>query len=376
MDIRLIRFKGKYFNSVDEKEDKRFIEEINDTLFDDDCALKDDAPNALLTVLFVESDGIEDQYQSFDFSSINPLIILVGKHPRALKGALELNSYLILRDYDPLLINGKEASLLLELHKVMLLKSKLSGSSLGAFGTFKKNDQNDVEDLEKKFDLHIIHFSRKKFLDIYFETEPSDIPSSNVIRKYITSEEEFDEFKKLYHTINYFVINYDLKAIAFDLKGFNCYTSLLASLFIDRGVSFIVDNDLTSLISLYALNSISETNAMYASLSKMEFTKNKISLIISNPPLNILNSEQGLLKGNITLCKIALNHRHLFSFNGKIIDSSLIDRYSYLVNVEIEGRELFPLFNEPLGGTLAFSYGDYIGNLLAFDNIISLNEKD
>ena len=375
MDIQLIRFKNKHFKPIDLKEDARFIEELNDTLFDNDCVLVDESKDPLFTIMFVESDNIEEEFSKHYFALYNPLIILVGKHVTALKGALELNSYLLLHDYDPLIVNGREASLIVEISKVIALKKQMIGSKLGAIGLFKNDERNNVKDLENKFGLTVQRFSKKRFVEAYLASEPLDIPHMDTFNKLISDKEELDNIKKLYHAINCFLLTYDLKGAAFNIPEYNRHASLLASIFNEKGYSFIVENDLTSLLSVYALNSISETGAMYASLSNIDFSHNKLTLLVKNLPFNLLQNELGLKKEEVTMCKISLNHRHIYSFSGKITDSRQLDHHSLLVDVEVEGREMFALFNEPLGGTLALTYGDYLGNLLAFDNIISLNER-
>ena len=375
MEIQLIKFKNKSFSLKDTKEDKQFIEELNDVLFDNDFVLVDESKDPILKILFVESDNIDDQMEKADFSSIHPHLILVGRHPTALKGALDLNAYLMLHDYDPLLIIEKEASLMTEFAKVMALKHQIKDSHLLAVGSFRNNAKNSVLDLEKKFGIEVHRITKKKFFDYYNNIDVMDIPHQDIINKFINNEDDLIEIKKLYHTLKYFFDLYNIRGLAIDIKELNHLLPFVASLFNEKGYSVIIDNDLTSLFSLHILNSISETNALYASLMKFEFEHERITLLIKNPPLNVLNNEQGLTKGEVTLSKIGLNHSHIYSFNGKIVDSKILDEHSLVCSIEVKGRELFTIFNEPLGGSIALTYGDYLGNLLAFDNIMMVEDR-
>ena len=97
----------------------------------------------------VESDKYEASFKKIRGKLINPVIILSGKSRTAFKGALELNARLMIEGYHPLVVKGNDAddaSIISEVAKVMIAKSKISNNNIAIIGNLdeKQYDKKNI----------------------------------------------------------------------------------------------------------------------------------------------------------------------------------------------------------------------------------------
>ena len=72
--------------------------------------------------------------------------------------------------------------------------------------------------------------------------------------------------------------------------------------------------------------------------------------------------------------KFGYDNKHFMAINGKITSSRLVEG-EVEITVHLEEREMFDIFREATGGSLAFSYGDSLANIFAYDNILYFDNK-
>lgn len=376
-EIKLIRLKSSSLAKKDIKNDDLFIDEINDSLFDNEAVLLEETSHPLLTVFFVESDDIENEYKKVRDYLVNPIIILVGRHFSALRGALELNTIMNLDGYDPLIINKREASLLNELLKVGLMRDRISKMHLALVGSdHSLTERGNVTYFYDRYHLGITKISKKEFIDAFVNTEPGNLPRSELIAKLYPDQVKQDKINRLYQVAMKFVKEYNLSGIAFSIKEFGELINPVCSILNERGISAVNEGDLYSLVSLSTLNAVSEANSIYAQISNIDFEQNSVSFVSKVAPLYLLNGDSSLAKGTITIYKISYDKKHITALEAKIVSSSLLDDKYVEIGVELEGQRIFDFINDVIGGTVAICYGDFVGVLLAYENTLRLDNRE
>lgn len=379
MEINLIRlYSPLLVASTTLKEDDDYINELNDTLFDNDCVIKENVMNPLINVLFIESRGIDKKFKEIEPLLFNPLIILVGKHYTALKAALEVNSYLTLHNKEPLILNAREGHLIQEFAKVMNMKNKLFHSDYGFIGTSNKLiDKLGIDYFKNKFKINIKKMSKAEFFRQLEDEEEIPLPKEEqILSLFIDHDEELSTLRKAYRILLRFLEENKLKGLAINIFDINFQAEVISSLLSEKGYSIVVDDDIYGLISVSILNLLAGSSALYGMIYQIDLEGGKLSLLVNNAPINMLSASKTLSKGNITLYKMSFDHKRMVVTTGKIVESNYVDRNMVKCDIEVDDRELFTLYNETVGGTLAFTYGDFVGNILAFNNILRLEEEE
>ena len=137
----------------------------------------------------------------------------------------------------------------------------------------------------------------------------------------------------------------------------------------EKGVSFILENDLCGLISLALLNALNDSIAIYADIINVDLNKNELVISSNAIPFSFISKEGTIDNGDISLMKFAYDNKHFIALNGKITSSRIVEG-EVEITVHLEEREMFDIFREATGGTIAFTYGDSIANIFAYDNIL------
>jgi hypothetical protein len=123
------------------------------------------------------------------------------------------------------------------------------------------------------------------------------------------------------------------------------------------------------------LNALNDSIAVYASIVNVDLEKNDVVISSNSVPFSFISKEGTVDNGNITILKFGYDNKHFLAISGKINSSRLVNGEVELT-VHLEERELFELFREATGGTFAFSYGDSIANIFAYDNILYFDNKN
>lgn len=380
MNIKLFKLTDTKVSNEVIKADNNFINELNDALFDEDFYLDPNARNYLYPVVMVESDKYEASFKKIRGKLINPVIILSGKSRTAFKGALELNARLMIEGYHPLVVKGNDAddaSIISEVAKVMIARSKISNNNIALIGNLdeKQYDKKNINgELLKKHQLNLIKIGNTELEDVINKVKPSSLPQKLILNK-LFNPSDYAAFNKLYSAIMYLVDKYQLIGICLNVDFDIHFLYPLASLLNEKGVSLILENDLHGLLSLMLLNALNDSIAVYASIVNVDLEKNDIVISSNSVPFSFISKEGTVDNGDITILKFGYDNKHFLAISGKINSSRLVNGEVELT-VHLEERELFELFREATGGTFAFSYGDSIANIFAYDNILYFDNKN
>lgn len=354
--------------------DNSFINELNDSLFDDDYNLDSNARNYLFPVIMVESDEFLESYKRIKDKLINPVIILSGKGRKAFKGALELNARLSIEGFHPLVVKGNEtddAVLIKEVAKVIIARNKIENSNFAIIGNLstKQINQNlKTGDIIKKHNINVIKIGNSELEDTIEKIKPTSLPHKAIISK-LFNHTDYLAFNKLYNALMYLVDKYKLSAVSLRVDYDYHFLYPLASLLNEKGVSFILENDLCGLLSLSLLNALNDSIAIYADLVNADLEKNDLIISSNTVPFSFISKEGTIDNGDITLMKFAYDNKHFLAMNGKITSSRIING-EMEITVHLEERDMFEIFREATGGTIAFTYGDSLANIFAYDNIL------
>ena len=380
MNIKLFRLSDVKLDLETIKKDEAYINELNDALFDNDYTLDAHARTYLFGVLFVESDQYINSFKKIKDKLTNPVLILVGKGRKAFKGALEVNAKLMLEGYHPLIVKGGEkedSSLISEVSKVMIAKNKIVDSNIAIIGNSSEkriNDKSENGELSKKFNFNIIKIGNLELEDAVEKAKLSNLPHKLVLSKKFTHS-DYVTFNKLYNALMSLVDKYKLSGIALNVDYDEHFLYPLASLLNEKGISLILENDLHGLFSLMLLNALNDSIAIYADIVNIDLEKSDLVLASSSVPFSFINNTGALDKGDITMLRFGYDNKHFLALNGKITSSSLVNNEVEIV-VHLEERDVFELFREAIGGTLAFSYGDSVANIFAYDSIIYFDNNN
>lgn len=379
MNIKLFRLSDIKLSPEVIKEDNAFINELNDSLFDDDYFLDSSCRNYLFPVVMVESDKYINSYNKIKDKLLNPVIILSGKDRKAFKGALELNAKLMMEGLHPLVVKGNDsddATIIIEVARVMSAKSKIVGSNIAIIGNLNEKQlvlESNLGDISKKHNINIIKIGNTELEETINKVKPTTLPHKAILNK-LFNHSDYVAFNKLYSALMFIVDKYKLSAISLNVDYDIHFLYPLASLLNEKGVSFILENDLHGLLSLLLLNALNDSIAVYAELVDIDLSKNDLIISSNSVPFSFISKNGTIDNGDITLMKFAYDNKHFLAVMGKITSSRLVNG-EVEITVHLEERELFELFREAIGGTVAFSYGDSIANIFAYDNIIYFDNK-
>ena len=379
MNIKLFKLSDVKLKEDIIKLDNAFINELNDSLFDDDYFLDPNARNYLFAVVLVENEQYQNSFNKIKDKLSNPVIILSGKDRKAFKGALELNARLMLEGFHPLVVKGNEsddASIISEVARVMTAKNKMVGSNIAIIGnTIAKQivSKDNIGEVTKKHKVNLIKIGNTELEEAINKVKPTSLPHKAVIGK-LFNHVDYLAFNKLYSALMVLVEKYKLTGISLNVDYDKHFLYPLASLMNEKGVSLILENDLNGLLSLMLLNALNDSIAVYADLVNVSLEKSEITISSNSVPFSFISKNGTVDNGDITMLKFAYDNKHFLAITGKITSSRLYEGEVELT-VHLEEREMFDIFREATGGTIAFSYGDSIGNIFAYDNIIYFDNK-
>lgn len=374
MNIKLFKLSDVKLSPEVIKADNSFINDLNDSLFDDDYFLDPHARNYLFPVVMVESEQYQSSYKKIKDKLTNPVIILSGRGRKAFKGALELNARLTLEGLHPLVVKGNEADdavLIKEVAKVISAKNKIDNANFAIIGNLSTKQINqDVKtgEIIKKHNINVIKIGNSELEDTINKIKPTSLPHKAILSK-LFNHADYLAFNKLYSALMYLVDKYKLSAISFNVDYDYHFLYPLASLLNEKGVSFILENDLCGLLSLALLNALNDSIAIYADFINVDLEKNDLTISSNTVPFSFISKDGTIDNGDITLMKFAYDNKHFLAINGKITSSRLVNG-EVEITVHLEEREMFDIFREATGGTIAFTYGDSLANIFAYDNIL------
>ena len=379
MNIKLFKLSDTKLSPDVIKEDNIFINELNDSLFDDDYFLDSNCRNYLFPVVMVESEKYINSFNKIKDKLVNPVIILSGKDRKAFKGALELNAKLMMDGYHPLVVKGsdaEDATIIIEVARVMQAKNKIIGANIAIIGNSNEKhivSKDNIGEISKKHNVNILKIGNTELEDAINKVKPTNLHHKAILNK-LFNHSDYQAFNKLYSALMFLVEKYKLSGISLNVEFDTHFLYPLASLLNEKGVSFILENDLNGLLSLMLLNALNDSIAVYAEMVNIDLSKNDIILSSNSVPFSFINKEGSIDNGDISLMKFAYDNKHFLAVMGKITSSRLY-KGEVEITVHMEEREMFELFREAIGGTIAFSYGDSIANIFAYDNIIYFDNK-
>ena len=381
MDINLIRLGHDNLSIEDKLANDNYIIDLNDILFDNDYSIVEKANRYLLTIILIESDNFKKNIKSYLNQLTNPTLVMPGKSLTAFKGALEINSELILLNRHPLLVNGSDqenAGLIVEVMKAVIAKNNLINAPIALIGEDSNIviDKTNFGNINKKYKIDYVRIGTDEFYSYFEKAKIGILPHKANISKYVKSSSEIKTINKIYQALSSIIAKYHLKGIAFNIKEFAPYYSFIARLFNEEGISFIAEDDIYGLTSLLILNAINDSVALYGYIHNIDLVSNTLLLHSNMVPYSLINKDNNIATGPITIFKISYNARRILAVNAKISGSRVLSPSLLEMDISIEDNEIFDIFRDPYGGTLAFTYGDSLGNVLAYDNILYIEQNN
>lgn len=373
MDINLIRLSSKALSANNKKLNDNYINELNDLLFDNDYVLKENVNNPIFSVLMIEDEDIDRAFKRLLPSLSNPTIILPGKSQSAFKKALEVNSYLNINDFHSFIAVGSDeeaSSLIIEMVRILLAKQRLDYHNVAMIIDTESSllDKSNTKSLKDTYNLNVIKIGEDELKDAILKAKSYPLLHKDYLMKNL-HKNDFHQLVKLYNAINYLIDKYQLIGLCFKKKEYERISAPLSSIINEKGVSLIVDNDARDLMSLLIMNALHDSISFYADIVNIDMPKSNVTLSSSMIPFNVLDKEGQLKPGEVTLFKLCYDGKHFLAIQAKIVSGIKKDNHIEII-IHIDERELFELFRGPIGGSLAFSYGDSVGNLYAYDNLI------
>ena len=377
MEINLIRLKNDSVSNLDLEKDNEYIRDLNDALFDNDIIIKEKSKDKLISIYFIESSGVLNKLNHYIKKMSSPVILLAGKRPDAYKGMMEVNTKLILEGKHTMPLNGDDnqnASLLNEITRVYYGMDRLKDNSFALISSNKNGLINHKKELDfiSKFGLYVISFKFDDFMALKVEIEDS-LPHE-AYYKSILDEEGLATLNTLYNKILYLINTYNITGIAIENNDLRYYFELLSPLFNEKGISFITENDIYSLFSLNLLYNLNDSYSIYGNISRMDLSKSNIYLRSSNVPFILRKEDGSINNGKVTLAKFTYDNKTVVVFDGKITSSKKVSSSEIELEINIEEHVPFDIIRETIGSSFALVYGECVGNVLAYDNIVYMNK--
>lgn len=391
MKINLIR----YANSLDpnatyHQDSERFIEDVNNELFDDDIELVDDLENSSYSIIFIETGGSEQKFIKDVDTLPRPFILLSSSMNNSLPACLEIKTYIetVLKE-EVIVLFGEEkdvAESLKRVNKVVLSSLEIKDCNLGVIG--KPSDwliasKVDYEKAHKKFGLNLIDISTSELKEEIDKGLIKNIPhQKELLNKY--DKEVLDVALKIYSGLKRIIDKYRLKGFTlrcFDLIEEYKNTACLAfALLNEEGIIAACEGDVPSLLTMMLVKQATGQSSFMANPSRIDILKGNILFSHCTLPLNMCREyelmthfESGLGIGvrgkldkkEITITKITPDLNDILCISGTIVDNLTLPNYCRTqISVDIQREEVFDFLKTSFGNHVIICYGDQLAEIL------------
>lgn len=398
MNINLIRLSNDINkDSESKKYGNNFIEDLNNSLFEDDFFLTEKCNNAIFDIVLVETGGTENKYLDILPTLKEPILLLSHGFFNSLPACFEIQSYLIQHKKQVILLNGKEkdlAGIISVFGKAFTLLKNLENTNLGVIG--KPSDWLIASNVDYKkvydyFKINLIDISISELED---EINKNKFENSYRLKSILSSNphnKTLIQSLYIYSGIRRLVNKYNLKGLTircFDLLSIYKNTACLAlAMLNEEGIVSACEGDIPTLLTMYMISVLTGRSGFQANPSDVDLQHDKILLAHCTAPLNMLEKyefdthfESGLgiaikgdlLKQEVDIVKIHPQLNGVLVIHGTIEENLKHKCYCRTqVVIKTESENLFSLYSHPFGNHLVLSY-DRVGDIIV--NAVSIVE--
>ena len=391
MKINLIRYSNIYDPKSTAKEDaERFIEDLNNELFEDDIEIVEGDESALFSIIFIETGGSEQLFIK-DYKSLKePVVLLSHFKNNSLPACLEIKTFLDKKKKDTVLLFGDEkevAHQIKKLSEIIYSTSKIKGSRLGVIGEpsdWLIASRVDYQKVKDTFGIELIDISTDELKEEINKGLLDNIHKSNELRKLAFDEEVFEGALRIYSGLKRIIEKYHLAGFSlrcFDLIGEYHNTACLAfAILNDEGYLAGCEGDLPSLLTMQLIKGVTGSSSFQANPSRIDIKDKTVLFAHCTLPLNMCNKvelmthfESGIGIGvrgtleqtNVTIVKIAPDLKHILCIRGEIVENSTLPNYCRTqIKVKLDGENLFEFLNESFGNHVLICYGDVVDDIM------------
>ena len=403
MKINLIRLSNSLDpNATFKKEDDRFIEDLNNELFEDDIELVSDDPNNPLSMILIETGGSEQHFVKIEKDLPRPIILLSTCKNNSLPACLEIKTYLSSKGEDTILLFGSEKDMafaIKDVSKILVAKKEIDNANLGVIG--KPSDWLiasvvDYKKVKDKFNVNLIDISTKELKEEIDKGIIDNIPRFETIKKLGKDDKYLTGALEIYSGLKRIIKKYQLKGFTircFDLIQEYKNTACLAlAMLNDEGIVATCEGDVPSMLTMFFIKAISGQVSFQANPSKIDLKDESILLAHCTIPLNMCKDvkfmthfESGLgigIRGEldtkeISILKLAPNLRDCLFLEGNIEKNETLTNYCRTqIRVKFQDDDsLYRFIRDDYGNHVVIAYGNIIPEFLNLLHYYNQKEK-
>lgn len=344
MNVNVIRLRSS-LSYDDEKlvsENTNYLDCINDLLINDNIYL-DENLESNLSVVFVETGGVESLFVNKLPELKKPIILISNEKNNSLPASLEIKTYCSLNDIACILLQGSEEEVSEKLRKILPVCNtvlQMQNKKLGLIGgpsDWLIASKMSKEDVKKVFGMDIIEIPMEELFEEIDKKEYGFVSDLAQLRKKARNQETLEGALYIYGALKRLVKKYDLNGLSircFDMLGKYRNTACLAlGLLNEERIISACEGDIPSLITMYIIYLLTGKTSFQANPSKVDQEEFDVIFAHCTMPLNMCKNfsldthfESGLgigIKGelaltDVTVCKL------MFDKEKKLLPESLI----------------------------------------------------
>ncbi|MCQ2815486.1 MAG: hypothetical protein MJ227_04385 [Bacilli bacterium] len=383
MNINLYKL-SNVLSSKKEKnnQDSSFIDEINNNLFEEDLLLVENAKEALMDVVFIETGGTETKFLKLFPKLTPPIILLSNSKNNSLAACFEIKTFLNQRNINSILVVGDEktdAELITQIAKVIAVYKVMNSSNLGVIG--KPSDwliasNVDYGKVKERFGINLVDIGINELKNEINKKKYGKVPHLKQLQEKVKDVDRLNNALYIYGALKRLITKYNLSGLTircFDLLNSHKSTACLAlALLNEEGITATCEGDIPSLLTMYITYLISGRNPFQANPSSIDIDNCTLLLAHCTLPLNMtksyslpthFESDLGIgIKGelipqDVDILKLNPDLVNLTAFPARIKENLSLPGYCRTqILLSAEREALYYLIREPFGNHLVVSY--------------------
>jgi len=371
------------------KENTNFLEEINNYLLEEDFIIKENAPDPVMSIVFVETGGSENKFLSI-FDKLGKFIVLLsnGKN-NSLPASFEIKTYCAQHNKEAFIVTGNEEQCADEIKhfaRVNHAIKTLENNNLGVIGKPSEwliASMMDAPTVYDYFKINLVNIGMDELIQEIEKKKMGNVPHLDKIKNKFKNSEVLEGACYIYGALKRLIEKYHLHGFTircFDLLGKYKNTACLAlALLNEEGITATCEGDIPSMLTMHMLTALTGRPCFQANPSRVDLEENTALLAHCTIPLNMVSkyelmthfeSNLGIgVKGTMPLDKVTICK--LFLKDGKLIENSVICTGKIKENCSLPGYcrtqilvqfdqygGLYTLFQKNFGNHLIITYAD------------------
>ena len=370
------------------KENTNFLEEINNYLLEEDFMIQENAPDPVMSIVFVETGGSENKFLSI-FDKLGKFIILLsnGKN-NSLPASFEIKTYCSQHNKEAFIVTGTEEQCADEIKhfaRVNHAIKALENNNLGVIGKPSEwliASMMDAPTVYEYFKINLVNIGMGELIQEIEKKKMGNVPHLDKLKSKFKNHEILEGACYIYGALKRLIEKYHLHGFTircFDLLGKYKNTACLAlALLNEEGITATCEGDVPSMLTMHMLTALTGRPCFQANPSRVNLEENTALLAHCTIPLNMVSkyelmthfeSNLGIgVKGTMPLDKVTICK--LFLKDGKLIENSVISTGKIKENCSLPGYcrtqilvqfdqyGLYSLFQKNFGNHLIITYAD------------------